>query len=295
MGDVGKGAAVDEGGVALERLDQVGLDGVLEKGCHGALGVDVGHGDRLAVVGVGDDHAAKAVAQVHEVGGHAEGRHDLGGHGDVKAVLARHAVGDAAQAVHDVPELAVVHVHAALPDDAPRVYAEAVALLDVVVKHGGAQVVGRADGVEVAGKVEVDVLHGNHLGAPAAGGSALDAKDRAERGLAQAEKRVLAHAAQGVRKAHRRGGLALAGGRGVDGRDQDELALLGQVLEAVDVNLGLVAAVALELLLREAGLGGHLGDGEHPCLLGDLDVRKVLGHAVLLKDGAGRQCADLPL
>ena len=34
------------------------------------------------------------------------------GHGDVEAVLAGHAVGFAAQAVHDVAQLAVVHVDA---------------------------------------------------------------------------------------------------------------------------------------------------------------------------------------
>ena len=118
MGDVGEGAAVDEGGVALEGLDQVGLDGVLEKRRHGALGVDVRNGDGLAVVGVGDHHAREAGLEVGEVRGQAEDRHDLGRDGDVKAVLARHAVRDAAQAVHHVAQLAVVHVHAALPDDA---------------------------------------------------------------------------------------------------------------------------------------------------------------------------------
>ena len=56
--------------------------------------------------------------------------------------------------------------------------AQGVALLDVVVQHGGQQVVGRADGVEVAGEVEVDVLHGHYLGIAAAGGAALDAEHR---------------------------------------------------------------------------------------------------------------------
>ena len=40
---------------------------------------------------------------------------------------------------------------------------ERVALLDGVVDHGGQQVVGGTDGVDVAGKVEVDVLHGHDL------------------------------------------------------------------------------------------------------------------------------------
>ena len=176
VGDVGERAAVDERGVVLEGLDQVGLDGVLQERGAGALGVDVRDGDGLAVVGVGDDHAAETGLEVGEVAGEAEHGHDLGGHGDVEAVLAGHAVGDAAQAVHDVAELAVVHVDAAAPDDAARVDVKGVALLDVVVEHGGDEVVGGADGVEVAGEVQVDVLHGDDLGIAAAGSAALDAK-----------------------------------------------------------------------------------------------------------------------
>ena len=82
-------------------------------------------------------------------------------------------------------ELTVVHVDDALPGDALNVDAELVALLNMIVEHGGQQVVGGADGMEVAGKVQVDVLHGDDLGPTAAGGTALYAKDGAERRLAQ--------------------------------------------------------------------------------------------------------------
>ena len=278
MGDVGERAAVHEGGVVLERLDQVGLDGVLEQRGAGALGVDVVHGDGLAVVGVGHDHAAQAGLEVGEVGGQAEGGHDLGGHGDVEAVLAGHAVGDAAHAVDDVAELAVVHVDAAAPDDAARVDVELVALLDVVVEHGGDEVVGSADGVEVAGEVQVDVLHGDDLGIAAAGSAALDAEHGAQGRLAQAEHRLAAGEVHGVGEADGRGGLALARGRGVDGGDEDELGLGGHVLHGVDVDLGLVLAVVLELVLGEACLGRDLADGQHRCFLRDLDVGLVVCH-----------------
>ena len=47
MGDVGEGAAVDKGGGALQSLDQVGLEGVLQQGGHGALGLEIVGGDGL--------------------------------------------------------------------------------------------------------------------------------------------------------------------------------------------------------------------------------------------------------
>ena len=57
-----------------------------------------------------------------------------------------------------------------------RVDLELVAVHEMSVDHGGEQVVGGADGVDVAGEVEVEVLHGNDLGVAAAGGAALDAE-----------------------------------------------------------------------------------------------------------------------
>ena len=93
MGDVRKRATVDKGGITLERLDQVGLDGVLEKYAHGALGADVVDGDGPAIEGVGHAHAAQAGLEVCKVGSQAEDGHDLGGDGDVETILASHAVG----------------------------------------------------------------------------------------------------------------------------------------------------------------------------------------------------------
>jgi len=47
------------------------------------------------------------------------------------------------------------------------------------IKRCGAQVVCRRDGVDVACQVEVELLHGDHLGVSPAGSAALDAKRRA--------------------------------------------------------------------------------------------------------------------
>ena len=125
----------------------------------------------------------------------------------------------------DLAQRAVVHVHHALPGDAAHVDAERVALMDVVVDQRRQQVVRRRDGVEVAGEMQVDVLHRHHLGIAAAGGAALDAEARPERGLAQAEHRLLADAVQRVAEPDRGRGLALARRRRGDRGDQDQLAV----------------------------------------------------------------------
>ncbi len=126
----------------------------------------------------------------------------------------------------DLAQRAVVHVHDAAPDDAAGVDAELVAPVDVVVDQRREQIVRRGDGVEVAGEVEVHVLHRHDLRIAAAGRAALDAEVRPERGFANADHRLLADAVQPVAEAHRRRRLAFAGRRRVDRGDQDQLAVL---------------------------------------------------------------------
>ena len=277
MGDVGEGTAVDEGGGALQGLDQIGLQRILQKRGHSALSLEVVGGDGLAVISVGHHHAAQTGLQIGDIRSQAQHGHDLAGDGDVEAVLPGHALHPAAKAVHHVAQLPVVHIHAALPGDLLDVDAQGVALLDVVVQHGGAEVVGRADGVEIAGEMEVDVLHGHHLGVTAAGRAALDAEHGAEGGLPQGDQGVFAKAAHGVCQTDGGGGLSLTGGSGIDGGDQHQLAVAALALpQQAVVHLGLVVTVQLQILLRHTGGLGDLGDGLHGAGLGDLDIGQEL-------------------
>ena len=264
---------MDEGGGALQGLDQVGLQGVLQQGSHSPFRLQIVGGHRPAVVGVGHDNAAQLLLQVHQAGGQTQHGHDLAGHRDVKAVLPGYALHPAAQAVYNVAQLPVVHVHHPLPGDLLDVDAQGVALLNVVVQHSGQQVVGRANGVEVAGEVEVDVLHGDHLGIPAASGPSFDAEHRAQRGLPQSGDGLLANLAQAVGQTHRRGGLSLAGGGGGDGGHQDQLAVLRlYLIQQLVIHFGLVPAIVLQILLRNASRLCDLLDGLHLGALGNFDV-----------------------
>ena len=274
VGDVGERSAVDEGGGAFQRLDQIGLDGILQQGGHSPLSPQVVGCDRPPVIGIGHNHAGQARLQVGDAVRQAEDRHDLGGHRDLEAVLPGHALHPAPQAADDVAELAVVHIHGPLPGDPLDVDPQGVALLDVVVQHRRQQVVGRADGVKVPGEVEVDVLHGHHLGIAAAGGAALDAEHRAQRGFPQRHSRPLADFAQAVGQADGGGGFPLSGRGGRDGRHQDQLAVRPPVLpQQAVIHLGLVRAVQLQVRFVHAGACRDLRDGPQSAGLGDLNIR----------------------
>ena len=124
----------------------------------------------------------------------------------------------------------------------------------MVVEHRGKQVVRRAYRVEVAGEVEVDILHGNHLRISAAGGSALDSENRTEARLTQSDRDILAYPAQSVCEAYRRRGLALARrGRGYGG-DENQLSVFPlRLREQGQVYFRLVVSVLFDVLFINMG------------------------------------------
>lgn len=114
-----------------------------------------------------------------------------------------------------MPQLAVVHVDDAFPDDAARVDVQGIPLLDGVVGHGREQHMGRRDGVEIAGKVQVDVFHGDDLGVAAACSAAFDAEAGSQGRFAQGDDGLLTDFGEALGQADGGRGFAFAGGVGV--------------------------------------------------------------------------------
>ena len=89
--------------------------------------------------------------------------HHLGGGRDVKAILARNTVHHAAQTDEYFPQRPVVEVNHPSQHDPARIDLQGIAMLQVVVEHGGQQVVGLFHGVHVADKMQIDGLRWAHL------------------------------------------------------------------------------------------------------------------------------------
>ena len=201
-------------------------------------------------------------------------RHHLAGHRDVETGLARPAIRLGAKAADDAAQFAVVDIHHATPGDAVGIDAQFVALEDMVVDHGRQQIVGRGDGVDVAGHVQIELLHGHDLAVAAAGSAALDAEGRPLRGLTDGDGRRLADVLHGLAQPDRGGRLALAQRRRRDGRDQNVFGVWA-ILEFVDgfeLDLGDLVAVDLDVTSLQAHLFGDGLDRFQRGCLGDLDV-----------------------
>src|SRR5208282_6164662 len=113
-----------------------------------------------------------------------EDRHHLRRDGNVEAILSREAVGGAAERGHDRAQRPLVHVDGAPPGYPARIDAERIPPVDVIVDQRRQQIVRRADRVQIAGEVQIDLLHWHDLRVAAAGRAALDAEAGTERRLA---------------------------------------------------------------------------------------------------------------
>ena len=179
MRDVGKRTPVDDRRIVLECLHQVRRHGLLQQHRHGAVRLELPGQNRFALGGITDDDVAEPLTQILEVLAQAQDSHHFRGHDDVESILARIAVAPATQ-------------------------------MNVVVDQGRQQIIGLRHCREVAGEMEIDVLHRRDLRVAAARCPALEPEDGAERGFAQANDRALADVIQRIAQADGGRGLALA-------------------------------------------------------------------------------------
>ena len=154
--------------------------------------------------------------------------------------------------------------------------------------------------MEVAGEVNVDILHRDDLAVTAAGGSALHSEDWPQGGLAERQGYLFAELRQCLRKAD--GGRSLAlprRSRGYRG-DKNQLAVLVvlYLLPKVKRNLRLILAVKLKIIRVNVEFFRNIYDGLHRSLLRYLNVAKKChsDHSCfILNSGMGRIKPKPPL
>ncbi len=176
MGDVGERSCMYERRTALQRLHQVRLDRVAHHDRHRARDTKILQRHRLALEGLGNDHPANPGTEVVEIVRKGKDRHDLGRGRDVELRLAH--VARLAEANQDTPQRTIVHIKHPRPPDRQRIDLESIATEKVVVQEGGAKIVRSGNGMEIAGEMEVHILHRHNLAVASACSAALDTEDR---------------------------------------------------------------------------------------------------------------------
>src|SRR5262249_9172339 len=161
-------SAVDESGRTFERLHQIGRERLLQERGHRPVRLKLAGAYRLAGAGIAGKHFRQPLLEIVEVPCATGERRYPRCYGGLQTRLAWEPVGDAAERGDDRPQRAIIHVHYPPPRDAPTVNAERIAPIDVIVDQRGEQVVRGADSMEIAGEMQINVLHRHDLGIAAA-------------------------------------------------------------------------------------------------------------------------------
>ena len=95
----------------------------------------------------------------------------------------------------------------------------------MVVQQSCKKIVRGCDCVEISRKMQIQVLHGNHLRITASCRSALDAEARAERGLTKRNDCLLSELSERLSQTDAGSRLSFTGRCRVDRRDEDQPAV----------------------------------------------------------------------
>ena len=147
----------------LQRLHQIGTKCLPQQRRHGALRLQITGENRLARRIIANENATQPLPQIVEITGKAQNGHDFAGDADLEAVEAGRAVCFTAQSDFNPPQSTVVHIHTAAEYHPFGVNIKHIPLMNMIVNQGGKQVVGSGNGMNIAGKVQVDLLHRQHL------------------------------------------------------------------------------------------------------------------------------------
>ena len=232
VGDVPKRTGVHQGGLPFHGLHDVGKKRLLEQHGHRPGHPKVLGGDEAAVLSLANDDAPDPLTEILEVTRQGEDGHDLRCGRDDETRLAWHAVLVATEAGDDVPQGTIVDIQRPRPGDKARADIE-LPVENSRIDHRRQQVVGGFDGVDVAGEVQVDLLHRDDLRQAAASAAALDPEQRPGRRLSQAERRIGADPTQALGQADGARGFAFAGAGWRD-RSHDDEATIWPVLEPLE-------------------------------------------------------------
>src|SRR5215217_9351350 len=130
----------------------------------------------------------------------------------------------------------------------------------MIVKHCGKEIVRRRDGVKITGKMQVDLIHGDHLRIAAACSTTFHAEHGTKARLSDADDHLFPEAPKRLTHAYRHRALALTCRRRVDAGDENETAGRFPASYGFCTDLCLMSAVRKDFLRGQSDFAGHFSD-----------------------------------
>ena len=178
MGNVAEGPRMHKRRRSLDGLQQVRTEGLLQQRCHRARAFQRLRRDRVPVPGQAHENTPEPTAKVSPVRRQGQDRHHFGGLRDDELRLSGR--GSVRHFCSAPPQGPVAQAHGPGPGDPTRIQIQRVAMEEMVVQERRQQVMAGRHRVSVAGEMQVDLVHRDHLRLAPAGSPALDAEHRPE-------------------------------------------------------------------------------------------------------------------
>ena len=159
-------------------LHEIWFQGILQQGGHCTFCTQILCIDRIPIQIISNQNLSQPPLHICQIRSQTENCHDFRSNGNLESVRTWNPVDFSAQTNDNVPQSTVIHIQNPLKHHSPLVNPQNISLLHMVVQHRTEQIIGCGDGVHIACKVQVDVLHRNNLRIATASSTALDTENR---------------------------------------------------------------------------------------------------------------------
>ena len=177
-------------------------------------------------------------------------------------ILSRNTVHFCTQTHNAVSQRTIVHIETPFYLHTARIDIQGVSLLNVIVKKRTEQIVGRCNRMHISGKMQVNILHRNHLSIPAARSAALYTENRTKRRLPKRQNRFFPKLIHTLGKTYTGSCFSLSGRSGIYGCNKNQLAV-GLIRKPLYASLGdlcLIVTVRLQLIFGYPQIRGNISD-----------------------------------
>ena len=188
---------------------------------------------------------------------------------------------------NDVSQAAIVDVDDTFPCDRCRIdveppememskpgVVESFFVVDPTIDSGGEQIMGGAHGVNVAGKVEIELVHGYDLGIATTSATSLHAEGGSLRWLTDRRYRAFADVGEGLSEADSGHRLAFAqlGGRHGGDDHVSRLASAADPVQYIEMDLRFVPSVQIDLRICQSQLAAEVEYRSERCSSRNLKI-----------------------
>ena len=190
----------------LQSLNQVRLQGILQKCCHSTLCMKITSCYRFLLwwfsICITNDHSCQSVLQVCDITCKTENCHDLRCYCNIIAVFTRHTVCSSAKTIDHITKLTVIHIHTSSPCNLTWVNVQSISLENMVIDHCCKKIVCSSDCMEITCEMKIDIFHRNNLCISAACSTTLNTEYRSKRWLTKCNHNALSKFLHSISKSY---------------------------------------------------------------------------------------------